>query len=130
MRRTRSSQWAAASMGDTSAAKIALLDLNPSQISVDYLRDNGFLKGFGLQSNRAEEQAKAVFPLFRIAAIEEQIPLDAEISAVFTNAGHILGACSITLVLEGKTLVFSGDIGRDNDVLMYPPTKPKKADSS
>ena len=35
-------------MGDTSGAKIALLDLNPSQISVDYLRDNGFLKGFGV----------------------------------------------------------------------------------
>jgi len=41
-------QWAAATMGDTSGAKIALLDLNPSQISVDYLRDNGFLKGFGV----------------------------------------------------------------------------------
>ncbi len=54
--------------------------------------------------------------------------MDAEISAVFTNAGHIIGACSIELNLENKTLVFSGDVGRDNDVLMYPPTKPKKAD--
>ena len=42
-------QWAAAKMGDKAKdAKIALLDLNPSQISVDYLRDNGFLKGFGI----------------------------------------------------------------------------------
>nr|AAC16209.1 potential D-ribose-binding periplasmic protein precursor [Rhodobacter capsulatus SB 1003] len=41
-------KWAAAKMGDTSAAKIALLDLNASEISVDYLRDNGFLKGFGV----------------------------------------------------------------------------------
>ena len=48
--------------------------------------------------------------------------------AIFTNAGHIIGACSIELNLEGKTLVFSGDIGRDNDALMYSPTKPKKAD--
>ena len=30
--------------------------------------------------------------------------------------------------MEGKTLVFSGDIGRDDDVLMYPPIKPKEAD--
>jgi len=30
--------------------------------------------------------------------------------------------------LENKTLVFSGDIGRDDDVLMYAPTKPKTAD--
>nr|WP_245840735.1 sugar ABC transporter substrate-binding protein [Puniceibacterium sediminis] len=41
-------EWAAAKMGDTSAAKIALLDLNPSEVSVDYLRDNGFLQGFGI----------------------------------------------------------------------------------
>ena len=54
--------------------------------------------------------------------------LDPEISAVFRNAGHIIGACSIELKLEGKTLVFSGDIGRDDDVLMFPPIKPKEAD--
>lgn len=74
------------------------------------------------------KQAEAVFPLFRVIKTNEAIPLDAEISAFFTNAGHIIGACSIELNLEGKTLVFSGDIGRDNDVLMYPPTKPKKGD--
>lgn len=74
------------------------------------------------------KQAEAVFPLFRVIKTNDQIPLDAEISAVFTNAGHIIGACSIELNLEGKTLVFSGDIGRDNDVLMYPPTKPRKGD--
>jgi metallo-beta-lactamase family protein len=73
-------------------------------------------------------QAEAVFPLFRVIKPNEEIPLDAEISAVFTNAGHILGACSIELNLENKVLVFSGDIGQDDDVLMYPPTKPKKAD--
>ena len=74
------------------------------------------------------KQAEAVFPLFRVIKTNEKIPLDAEIYAVFTNAGHIIGACSIELNLEGKILVFSGDIGRDNDVLMYPPTKPKKGD--
>lgn len=74
------------------------------------------------------KQAEAVFPLFRVIKSNENIALDAEISAVFTNSGHIIGACSIELNVENKTLVFSGDIGRDNDVLMFPPTKPKKAD--
>ena len=73
-------------------------------------------------------QAESVFPHFRVVKENESVALDAEISAVFTNAGHILGACSVALTLEGKTLVFSGDIGRDDDVLMYAPTKPKKAD--
>lgn len=74
------------------------------------------------------EQAEKVFPLFRVIKPNEEVSLDAEISAVFRNAGHIIGACSIELKLEGKTLVFSGDIGRDDDVLMYAPVKPKEAD--
>lgn len=42
-------QWAAAKLGDEAAnAKIAMLDLNASEISVDYLRNNGFLEGFGI----------------------------------------------------------------------------------
>lgn len=73
-------------------------------------------------------QAEKVFPHFRVINPNELIDLDAEIEAVFTNAGHILGACTVELRLENKTLVFSGDIGRDNDVLMFPPVKPKKAD--
>lgn len=73
-------------------------------------------------------QAEKVFPLFRVIKPNESVALDAEISALFTNAGHIIGACSVELKLENKILVFSGDIGRDDDVLMYPPTKPKHAD--
>ncbi len=30
--------------------------------------------------------------------------------------------------VAGKTLVFSGDIGREKDLLLYPPKKPDKAD--
>jgi metallo-beta-lactamase family protein len=74
------------------------------------------------------EQAERVFPLFRVIKPNQKIQLDAEISATFRNAGHILGACSIELQSENKTLVFSGDIGRDDDVLLFPPVKPKKAD--
>jgi fructose transport system substrate-binding protein len=43
-------EWARARMGDAAAsARIATLDLNPSQISVDYLRNQGFLTGFGVE---------------------------------------------------------------------------------
>jgi len=42
-------QWALASMGEGAAtAKIAMLDLAISQPSVDVLRDQGFLTGFGI----------------------------------------------------------------------------------
>lgn len=46
----------------------------------------------------------------------------------FQSVGHIIGACFIELELEGKKLVFSGDIGRKDDILMYPPKKPESAD--
>ena len=42
-------QWAAATLGDTSKAKIAMLDINKDNISVDVARDTGFLKGFGIE---------------------------------------------------------------------------------
>ena len=42
-------QWAAASMGDKAKeAKIGFLDLTPSQPTVDVLRDQGFMIGFGI----------------------------------------------------------------------------------
>lgn len=42
-------QWAAAALGDDAAnAKIAMLDLAVSQPTVGVLRDQGFLKGFGI----------------------------------------------------------------------------------
>ncbi len=43
-------KWAAAKLGDGAAdAKIAMLDLAVSQPSVDVLRDQGFLQGFGIE---------------------------------------------------------------------------------
>lgn len=49
-------QWAAATLGDKAKdAKIALLDLNVNQISVDVARDQGFLKGFGIDLKDASK---------------------------------------------------------------------------
>ena len=56
------------------------------------------------------------------------IPLFDGIRARFKYNGHILGATFIELDVHGKRFVFSGDIGRTNDLLLYPPLKPKKAD--
>ena len=42
-------KWAAGTLGDKSKdAKIALLNLNAQQITVDYMRNQGFLTGFGV----------------------------------------------------------------------------------
>ncbi|MCD6543002.1 MAG: MBL fold metallo-hydrolase [Flavobacteriaceae bacterium] len=46
----------------------------------------------------------------------------------FQYNGHILGATYIELDMNGKRVVFSGDVGRIDDLLLYPPLRPKKAD--
>lgn len=110
-------------------AKLILLDSAKIQEEEANMANKGkFSKHEIAEPLYTVEQAEKVFPFFRVIKTNQPVPLDAEISAVFINAGHIIGACSIELTIENKTLVFSGDIGRDNDVLMYPPTKPKKAD--
>lgn len=58
----------------------------------------------------------------------QSIFAQAGIRARWQYNGHILGACFIELDLAGKTLVISGDIGRADDWLLYPPHKPQRAD--
>jgi len=46
----------------------------------------------------------------------------------FTPAGHILGAACVHIEAAGRTLTFSGDLGRPNDLLMLPPEPVTRAD--
>lgn len=110
-------------------AKLILLDSAKIQEEDAKLANEGkYSKHEIVEPLYTVAQAEKVFPHFRVVNPDESVSLDAEIEAVFTNAGHILGACTVELRLENKIVVFSGDIGRDNDVLMFPPTKPIKAD--
>lgn len=49
--------------------------------------------------------------------------------ATFSPAGHILGAASVLLEVAGKRILFSGDLGRPDDSIMYPPAAPPAADT-
>ena len=63
---------------------------------------------------------------------KEKVDLCEGVSAVFTDAGHLLGSASITLELEEngvhKTIVFSGDIGNVDQPIIRDPQLLKKAD--
>ncbi|WP_445735613.1 MBL fold metallo-hydrolase RNA specificity domain-containing protein [Mariniflexile sp.] len=67
-------------------------------------------------------------PHFKTIPQSQWIPLFDGIKVRFQYSGHILGATYIELDVHGKRFVFSGDIGRTHDLLLYPPLKPKKAD--
>lgn len=46
----------------------------------------------------------------------------------FSRAGHILGAASVRVEAAGRSVLFSGDLGRADDVLMPPPAPPPRSD--
>jgi len=50
------------------------------------------------------------------------------LQVTFVPAGHILGAASILVQADNKTLLYSGDLGRYEDILMAPPQTPPHAD--
>ena len=67
-------------------------------------------------------------PRFKGVPPSQWLPILKDVKARFQYNGHILGATYIELDIHGKHFVFSGDIGRTNDLLLYPPLKPTKAD--
>ncbi len=50
-------------------------------------------------------------------------------NATLSRAGHILGASSILLEVSGRRILFSGDLGRPDDLIMSPPEDPPQADT-
>jgi len=90
-------QWAKAQLGDKAAtAKIAMLDINKDNISVDVLRDTGFLKGFGVDVPNgkvlgSEKDARIVghesseaSPEGGVKAMETLLAKDPAINVVYT----------------------------------------------
>ena len=67
-------------------------------------------------------------PRFKGVPPSQWLPILKDVKARFQYNGHILGATYIELDILGKRFVFSGDIGRTNDLLLYPPLKPAKVD--
>jgi len=79
-----------------------------------------------------EADALAVLDLVESYPLEKKIEILPSLSIIFHNAGHILGSSFIEARIKGrsqeKVVVFSGDLGRYDDPLMYPPVAIKDAD--
>ncbi|WP_337878144.1 MBL fold metallo-hydrolase [Caldimonas sp.] len=58
----------------------------------------------------------------------QEVELHPGVTVQFTPAGHLLGAAAVTLRCRGRSLVYSGDLGRDDDLLMPPPQPVHEAD--
>jgi metallo-beta-lactamase family protein len=66
---------------------------------------------------------------FRVHAFHQPIVLGEKTTLEFLHAGHIIGASVVRIQHQGKTLVFSGDLGRPNDEVMRAPEPVTGADA-
>ena len=78
------------------------------------------------------DDARMVLGMIEGCPMNDSSQITNDISIVFRNAGHILGAAIVEMTLRGsqqeKKIVFSGDLGREEDPIMLPPTPIHQAD--
>jgi metallo-beta-lactamase family protein len=67
--------------------------------------------------------------LFQSIPFDVQTSLSDTAAFSFYRAGHILGAASVLLELDGHRLLFSGDLGRADDLIMQAPNPRPVADT-
>lgn len=75
-------------------------------------------------------EADAVRALRQLTPVDfnHELKLNNDLSIEFLRAGHILGAAMVRVRHKGKTILFSGDLGRQHDPLLPTPTVVEEAD--
>jgi len=95
----------------------------------DFANRHGFSKHApALPLYTEDDAARSLKQLKTVPPLHEFEPIHGW-KARFYGAGHILGASSVSLEVGGKRLLFSGDLGRPDDLIMLPPDPPPGADA-
>ena len=75
-----------------------------------------------------EKSAKLALARFQPCEFDQRIEPLPGFEVRFRRAGHILGAASVHLRCGDRSILFSGDLGRSDDLVMKPPAPPDAAD--
>ncbi len=75
----------------------------------------------------AEDIARAL-SLWQTVEYKKPLVLKDDVTAIFTDVGHILGSASITLTRANRRITFTGDIGNSPQPLLNPPVIPTDYD--
>ena len=94
----------------------------------DFANRHGYSKHTPALPLYTQADAERVLRHLRSTPFDKTIALPGGIGACFRYAGHILGAAMIELTCEDRKLVFSGDLGRPNDMLLRGPAVIEGAD--
>lgn len=73
-------------------------------------------------------EAEDALNYFHVVEQEKEFAINEELQVTFHYAGHILGASFIRLIERGTRVIFSGDLGRQSDPILFPPNPPPSAD--
>ncbi|MEO8807890.1 MAG: MBL fold metallo-hydrolase [Burkholderiaceae bacterium] len=95
----------------------------------DFANRHGFSKHHPALPLYTEQDAQAALRRFTPRKFDEGFEPIPGVRVQLRRAGHLLGAASVRVEWEGRSLLFSGDLGRANDVLMMPPALPDAADT-
>lgn len=76
-----------------------------------------------------EQDAEHCLKQFISLDFEQFHPIFKEIICQWQSAGHILGAAMINLYIEEQHILFTGDLGRPNDPIMFSPKQPQTCDT-
>jgi metallo-beta-lactamase family protein len=114
-------------------ARIILTDSAKLQEEeAEYARKKGYSKHSVPEPLYTSEDAEASFERLQPQPWNQPIEILPGITVAWHRAAHILGAAWVEIQLTGteqtKTIVFSGDVGRNEDPLLLPPTLPQHAD--
>ncbi len=63
---------------------------------------------------------EATIPLLRTVPFDTDTDIGDGVGVRMTRAGHILGSASVTLSVEGSSVLFSGDLGRHDHPVLRP----------
>ncbi len=115
--------------GTFDLCKILLPDCGHlQQEEATYAKRKGYSKHKDPLPLFSAEDAERSLKYFETLNYDKEMEIFKGLSFKFINAGHILGAAQVILSNGSKKIGFTGDLGRPNDPIMYPPEVPKGCD--
>lgn len=94
----------------------------------EFSNRHGFSKHKPALPLYTEQDARTALTHLRALSFNQPHTLEADATVTLRRAGHILGAASVQLDWSGRTIVFSGDLGRYDDATMVDPVGVERAD--
>jgi metallo-beta-lactamase family protein len=94
----------------------------------DFANRHGFSKHKPALPLYTQDDAERALKQFRPLPFRKDFSVSGHMRARFLYAGHILGASMVELSKAGRTILFTGDLGRPNDVALYDPDRVEKTD--